>query len=172
MQIETVANNDGKEVCHIIPILVKEEPDHQHTTHEPTKKPPGIPDLLPGAAVSTLLCEGEVESYDKEATDSEDYLPDDENLPSEGDSSAAKSMEEEMVHVDVEAFDTALYEVATGLEMAALGYHNLCALLPQLPVHEVPKVLESMPLIYTEPMPNALINILKDIGLRKYWTMQ
>ena len=105
-----------------------------------------------------LLHEGEVESHDEEATDSEDYLPNDENLPSEKDSSAAKSMEEETVHVNTKAFDT---------EMATLGYHNLLALLPQLPVHEVPKVQESTPLIYTGPMPNAQINILKDIIPKK-----
>ena len=167
VQIETVINPDGKEVHCILPILMKEEPDHQHTTHEPSKKPPGMPDLPPRATVSTLLHERDVKSYDEEATDSEDYLPNDENLPSEEDNSATESMEEEMVHVDIKAFDTALNEVTTGLEMAALGYHNLHALLPQLPIHEVPKVLESMPLIYTEPMPNVLINILKDISPEK-----
>ena len=167
VQIETVIDPDGKEVHCILPILMKEEPDCQHTTHEPTKKPPGMPDLLLGAAVSTLLHEGDVKSYDEEATDSEDYLPDGENLPSKEDSSTAESMKEETVHVNTKVFDTALNEVATGLEMAALGYHNLHALLPQLPIHEVPKVLESTPLIYTEPMPNALINILKDISPEK-----
>ena len=51
--------------------------------------------------------------------------------------------------------------------MVALGYTNLQALLPQLPVHEVPKVLESMPLVYTDPMPYTLIKALEDIGPEK-----
>ena len=51
--------------------------------------------------------------------------------------------------------------------MAALGYINLRALLPQLPVHEVPKVLESTPLVYTDSMLHTLIKALKDIGPKK-----
>ena len=64
--------------------------------------------------------------------DSEGYLPDDLATPEEEDSSAAESMEEEILPIDVEAFDATLKEIAMGLEMAAIGYHHLRALLPQL----------------------------------------
>ena len=72
-------------------------------------------------------------------------------------------MEEEILPIDVEAFDATLREIATGLEMAAIGYHHLRALLPQLPVHEIPQVVEATPLVCTEPMPPALISILKEV---------
>ena len=94
----------------------------------------------------------------------EDYLPDDLATPEEEDSFTAESMEEEILPIDVEAFDATLKEIAMGLEMAAVGYHHLRALLPQLLVHEVPQIVEAMPLIYTEPMLPALISILKEVG--------
>ena len=73
-------------------------------------------------------------------------------------------MEEEILPIDVEAFDATLKEIVTGLEMVAVGYHHLRALLPQLQVHEVPQIVEAMPLVYTEPLPPALISILKEVG--------
>ena len=73
-------------------------------------------------------------------------------------------MEEEILPIDIEAFDAMLQEIATGLEMAAVRYHHLRALLPQLPVHEIPQMVEAMPLVYTKPMPPALISILKEVG--------
>ena len=73
-------------------------------------------------------------------------------------------MEEEILPIDVEAFDAALKELAMGLEMVAIRYHHLRALLPQLPVHEIPQIVEATPLVYTEPMSPALISILKEVG--------
>ena len=94
----------------------------------------------------------------------EGYLPDDLATPEEEDSSAAESMEEEILPIHVEAFDATLKEIVTGLEMAAIGYHHLRALLPQLPVHEISQMVEATPLVYTEPMPPVLISILKEVG--------
>ena len=71
------------------------------------------------------------------------------------------------MQVDVGAFDAALNEISTGLEMAALGYTNLWALLPHLHVHEVQKVLESTPQENMDPMPHPLIKALRDIGPEK-----
>ena len=99
--------------------------------------------------------------------DSEGYLPDDLATPKEEDSSTAESMEEEILPIDVKAFDAALKEIAMSLEMVTIGYHHLRALLPQLPVHEIPQIVEAMPLVYTEPMPPALISILKEVGLER-----
>ena len=162
VQVEDVVDVKGNEVRRIIPIFIKEEPDHQHTVHEPAHLPPGMPKLPPNTTVSTLL--NDEESYDKELTDSKEYLPDDAAFPEKADSSAVESMEDDIMQVDVGA---ALNEISTGLEIAALGYTNLWALLPQLPVHEVPKVLESTPLVYMDPMPHPLIKALRDIGPEK-----
>ena len=40
----------------------------------------------------------------KQLTDSEEYLPDDAAIPEEADSSAAESMEDDIMQVDIEAF--------------------------------------------------------------------
>ena len=167
VQVEEVVDAEDNEVRRIIPIFVKEEPDCKHTVHEPAHLPPGMPELPTDATVSTLLNDEELQFYNKEATDSEECLPDDAVLPEEAESSAAESMEDDIMQVDAGAFDAALNEIFTGLEMAALGYTNLWALLPQLPVHEVPKVLESTPPVYTDPMPHPLIEALRDIGPEK-----
>ena len=167
VQVEEGLDAEGNEVRRFIPIFVKEKPNHQHTVHEPAHLPPGMPELPPDATVSALLNDEEPQSCDEEATDSKEYLPDDAALPEEADSSAAESMEDNIMEVDVGAFDAALNEISTGLEMAALGYTNLWALLPQLPVHEVLKVLESTSLVYTDPMPHPLIKVLRDMGPEK-----
>ena len=166
VQVEMVVDESGKEVHQILPILVKEEPDRQHTTWAPVSKTLGMPELPPRADVKELLRTKDLKSYNEEATDSEGYLPDDLATPEEGDSSTTESMEDEVLPIDVEAFDAALKEIAMGLEMAAVGYHHLRALLLQLLVHEIPQMVEAMPLVYAKPMPPALISILKEVGLR------
>ena len=77
--------------------------------------------------------------------DSEEYLPDNLATREEEDSSTAESMEKEILPVDAEAFVATLKEIAMGLEMVAIGYHHLRALLPQLPVHEIRQIVEAMP---------------------------
>ena len=166
VQVETMVDESGKEIRRILLVLVKEEPDHQHTTWAPETKTLGMPELPPRADVKELLRTEDLKSYDEEATDSEGYLPDNLAAPEE-DTSAAESMEEEILPIDVEAFDAALKEIATGLEMAAIRYHHLRALLPQLLVHEVPQMVKATPLVYTKPMPPALISILKEVGLER-----
>ena len=167
VQVETMVDESRKEVHRILPILVKEEPDHQHTTWAPATKTLGMPELPPGADVKELLQTEDLESYDEEATDLEGYLPDNLATPKKEDSSTAESMEEEILPIDIKAFDVALKEIATGLEMAAIRYHHLRALLPQLLVHEIPQMVEAMPFVYTEPMPPSLISIPKEVGLER-----
>ena len=43
VQVEMVVDELGKEVGQILPVLVKEEPDHQHTTWTPATKTLGMP---------------------------------------------------------------------------------------------------------------------------------
>ena len=57
-----------------------------------------------------------------------------------------------------------LEDISSGLKQAAEGYDYLQALLPQLPVHEVPKLAETIPAIYTQPMPAPLISMLMEMG--------
>ena len=55
VQVEMVVDESGKGVCWILPVLVKEEPDCQHTTWAPATKTLGMPELPPGADVKELL---------------------------------------------------------------------------------------------------------------------
>ena len=55
VQVEMVVDELGKEVRWILPILIKEEPDRQHTTWAPVTKTLGMPELPPRADVKELL---------------------------------------------------------------------------------------------------------------------
>ena len=55
VQVEMEVDESGKEVCRILPILIKEEPDHQHTTWAPVTKTLGMPELPPRVDVKELL---------------------------------------------------------------------------------------------------------------------
>ena len=103
-------------------------------------------------------------SYSKEATDDTDYISDDKAAGEETDSSVAESMVEELTKVDVQKFDQVLENIFTSLKQAAEGYDNLMTLLPQLPVHEVPELIETIPAVYTQPMPASLISMLTEMG--------
>ena len=96
--------------------------------------------------------------------DDTDYISDDKVAGEETDSSAAESMVEELTKVDVQEFDQVLENISAGLKQAAEGYDNLRTLLQQLPVHEVPKFVEIIPAVYTQPMPVPLISMLTEMG--------
>ena len=69
-----------------------------------------------------------------------------------------------MTTVDIQEFDQVLGNISTSLKQAAEGYDKLRTLLPQLPVHEVPKFVETIPTVYTQPMPVPLISMLTEMG--------
>ena len=91
-------------------------------------------------------------------------LSDDKTQADETDSSAAESMVEELTKVVIHKFDPVLENISSGFKQATEGYDNLRALLPQLPVHEVPKLAETVPAIYTQPLPAPLISMLMEMG--------
>ena len=73
-------------------------------------------------------------------------------------------MVEELTKVDINEFNEVLENISVGLKQAAQGYDNLRTLLPQLPVHAVPKLVETVPAIYTQPLPAPLISMLTEMG--------
>ena len=92
---------------------------------------PYQPHLPPEAQLEELLSEEEV-------TENVDYLSNEKTQADETDSSAAESMVEELTKVDIHKFNQVLENISSGLKQATESYDNLRALLPQLPVHEVP----------------------------------
>ena len=149
VQVEKVIQKDGAAVKKILPILIKAEPDQEHTTKEPSIMTLYQPHLPPKAQPEQLLHEEELQSYSEEATDDAEYLSDDKTQVAETDSSAAELMVEELTKVDVHEFDEVLENISAALKQAAQGYDNLRTLLPQLPVHEVPKLVETSCNIHT-----------------------
>ena len=55
VQVEKVIQRDGVVMKKILPILIKAEPDHEHTTKEPTIMTPYQPHLSPDAQPEELL---------------------------------------------------------------------------------------------------------------------
>ena len=161
VQVEKVIQKDGAVVKKILPILIKAEPDQEHITKESSIMTLYQPHLPPEVQPEQLLREEELHSYSEEATDDTEYLSDNKAQADETDSSAVESMVEELTKVDVHEFD----EVdEASLKQAMQGYDNLRTLLPQLPVHEVPKLAETVLAIYTQLLPVPLTSMLTEMG--------
>ena len=58
-------------------------------------------------------------------------------------------------------FDVSLVKITTGLKQAAEGFEELRMLLPSIPVTEIPKLVEEVPLPYLTPMSKALVQALQ-----------
>ena len=164
VQVEKAVQKNGTVIKRILPILIKEEPDKEHITKEPSLLMPYQLLLPPDAQPEELLCENALLSYSEEETDGVEYVSDEKPDKMETDSSAAESMEEELTKVDVQEFNTVLETISSGLKQAAEGYDNLQTLLPRLPVHKVLQVAETIPAIYTKPLPPQLISMLTEMG--------
>ena len=101
----------------------------------------------------------------EEVTDDEDYKDDDEVISIESNSSAVESMlDDDFETVNPLMFDASLVKITTGLKQAAEGFKELQMLLPNIPVTEMPKLVEEVPLPYLTPMSKALVQALKSVG--------
>ena len=63
-------------------------------------------------------------------------------------------------------FDTSLVKITTGLKQAAEGFEELRKMLPNIPVTDIPKLVE-VPLPYLTPMSKALVQALQSVGEEK-----
>ena len=96
--------------------------------------------------------------------DDEDYK-DDESISIESDSSAAKSMlDDDFETTNTLMLDASLVKITTGLRQAAEGFEELRTLLPSIPITEIPKLVEEVPLPYLTPMSKALVQALQSVG--------
>ena len=101
----------------------------------------------------------------EEVTDNEDYKDDDEVISIESNSSAAESMlDDDFETVTPLRFNASLVKITTGLKQAAEGFEELQMLLPNIPMTEMPKLVEEVPLPYLTPMLKALVQALKSVG--------
>ena len=106
--------------------------------------------------------------YNKEATDEEDYVSDDHPIEIDSDSSAALSMtDDEFEATNPQKVDDALQDIVKGLKKAANGFEELRSLVPSIPVTEIPKLLETVPLCYVQPLTKPMVQAIKSLGEAK-----
>ena len=97
--------------------------------------------------------------------DDEDYKDDDEVISIESDSSAVESMlDDDFETTNPLMFDASLVKITTGLKQAAEGFEELRTLLSNIPVTDIPKLIEEVPLPYLTPMSKALVQALQSVG--------
>ena len=73
VQVEKVIQKDGAIIKKILPILIKAEPDQEHTTKEPSIMMPYQPHLPPETQPE-LLCEEEWFAHSEQVKDDSEYL--------------------------------------------------------------------------------------------------
>ena len=101
----------------------------------------------------------------EEVTDDKDYKDDDEVISIENNSSAVGSMlDDDFKTVNPLMFNTSLVKITTGLKQAAEGFEELWALLPNIPITEIPKLVEEVPLPYLTLMSKVLVQALQSVG--------
>ena len=163
VQIVKMVDKDGKLVKKVKPILIKKELDKEHATVIPFEKHPGEVSFTDDERVP-FRTTSPVE-YVEEVTDDEDYKDDDEVISIKSDSSAAESMlDDDFETVNPLMFDASLVKITTGLRQAAEGFKELRTLLLNIPVTELPKLVEEVPLPYLTPMLKALVQVLQSVG--------
>ena len=163
VQIVKMVDKDGKLVKKVKPILIKKEINREHATVIPFEKHPGEVSFTDDERVP-FRTTSPVE-YVEEVTDDEDYKDDDEVISIESDSSAEESMlDDDFETVNPLMFDASLGKITTGLKQAAEGFEELWTLLPNIPVTEVPKLVEKVPLPYLTLMSKALVQALQSVG--------
>ena len=102
--------------------------------------------------------------YDEEVTDEEDYVSDDHPIEIDNDSSAALSMtEDEFEATNPQKVDDALQDIIKGLKKAAGSFEELRSLVPSIPVTEIPKLLETVPLPYVQPLTKPMVQAIKSL---------
>ena len=158
-----MVDKDGKLVKKVKPILIKKELDRKHATVIPFEKHPGEVSFTDAERVP-FHTTPPVE-YMEEVTDDEDYKDDDEVISIESDSSAVESMlDDNFETTNPLMFNTSLVKITTGLKQAAEGFEELQMLLPNIPVTDIPKLVEEVPLPYLTPMSKALVQALQSVG--------
>ena len=165
VQIIKMVNKDGKLVKKVRPILIKKELDREHATIVSFEKHPGEVSFTDDEWVP--FCTTSPVEYVEEVTDDEDYKDDDEVISIESNSSAAESMlDDDFETVTPLMFNESVAKITTGLKQAAEGFEELQMLLPNIPMTEMPKLVEEVSLPYLTPMLKALVQALKMWGRR------
>ena len=162
VQIVPMVDKEGKIVKNVKPILIKKEIERNYARLEQFKKHAEEisftdDERVPYREVPPL-------HYDKEVTDDEDYREDDEILSVESDSSAAQSMlDEDFENTNSMKFDASLMKITASLKQAAEGFEELRQMIPSVPITDMPKIIEEMPLPYLTPLSKEMVRVLQSV---------
>ena len=163
VQIIKMVDKDGKLVKKVKPILIKKELDREHATVIPFQKHPGEVNFTDAEQVP-FRTTSPVE-YVEEVMDDEDYKDDDKVISIKSDSSAVKSMlDDDFGTINPLLFNALLVKITTGLRQAAVGFEELWTLLSNIPITEIPKLVEEVPLPYLTLMSKALVQALQSVA--------
>ena len=101
-------------------------------------------------------------------TDEEDYVSDDLPIEIDSDSSVALSMTDDKFEAtNPHKVNDTLQDIVEGLKKTASGFEKLRDLVPSLPVTEIPKLLETVPLSYAQPLTKLMVHAIKSLGEAK-----
>ena len=90
-------------------------------------------------------------------------VSDDHPIEIDIDSSAALSMTDDKFEAtNPHKVDDALQDIE-GLKKAANGFEELRSLVPSIPVTEIPKLLETVPLPYVQPLTKPMVQAIKSL---------
>ena len=162
VQIVRMEDRDGNVVKRVKPILIKKEISQEYASVLPFED-----DHAPLFTDAERVPFHEIPRgpYDEEATDEEDYVSDNHPISIDSDSSAALSMtDDEFEATNPQKVDDALQDIIQGLKKAAGGFEELRSLVPSLPVTEIPKLLETVPLPYIQPLTKPMVQAIKSLG--------
>ena len=165
VQIVKMVDKDGKLVKKVKPILIKKELDREDATIIPFERHPGEVSFTDAERVP-FRTTPPVE-YVEKVMDDEDYKDDDEVISIESDSSAVESMlDDNFETTNPLMYNASLVKITTGLKQAAEGFEELRTLLLNIPVTDIPKLVEEVPLPYLTLMSKVLVQALQSVGRR------
>ena len=160
-----MVDKDNKIVKKVKPILIKKEIERSYARLEQFKKHVGEISFTDEERV--VYREVPPLPYDEEVTDNEDYREDDEIVSVKSDSSATQSMlDEDFENTDPTKFDASLMKVTASLRQAAERFEELRQMLPSVPITDMPKIIEEMPLPYLNLYPKKWFRCSKVLGRR------
>ena len=141
--LEECYENGVKRLC---PICIKTEPEQHYTTIDLTTTDnylPTLPDPKPYKE------EPQNESYDKDETNIEGYLSDNQPIPIESDSSGAEAFEDRLgitSHMtDVKGIQSTLIKLSNSFQQAADTYNNLATYLPSILIKDMVPLVKALP---------------------------
>ena len=165
VQIIWMEDRDGNVVKRVKPILIKKEISQEYASVLPFEDD-DAPHFTDAERVP--FHETTRGPYNEEVTDEEDYVSDDHSIEIDSDSSVALSMtDDEFETTNPHKVDDALQDIVDGLKKAAGGFEKLRDLVPSLPVTEIPKLLETVPLPYVQPLTKLMVHAIKSLGEAK-----